>query len=171
MGCRWCGIDQPDHADWWVPEVGWHRWTQPTQEQIKQRMRERRALRQSPARPSSPMGCRLCGIEQRGHGIQATAGGSHTWQQPTSEQIKQRMLARRQQATEELCSVQQQTVDRAQQMHAERQQLTDQADAYLTLQGIEESESQRPGCGWLPVDATTDCDWDPNCPVHGRTKG
>lgn len=94
MGCRWCGIDQPDHEDWWVPEVGWHRWTQPTQDQIKQRMRERRALRQSPAQPSSPMGCRLCGIEQRGHGIQAAAEGSHTWERPTQAQIKQRMQDR-----------------------------------------------------------------------------
>ncbi|MFE9432409.1 hypothetical protein ACFYNA_15625 [Streptomyces sp. NPDC006640] len=22
-------------------------------------------------------------------------------------------------------------------------------------------------CGWNPVEATTDCDWDANCPVHG----
>lgn len=22
-------------------------------------------------------------------------------------------------------------------------------------------------CGWNPVQATTDCDWDRNCPVHG----
>lgn len=22
-------------------------------------------------------------------------------------------------------------------------------------------------CGWNPVDATTDCDWDATCPVHG----
>jgi hypothetical protein len=22
-------------------------------------------------------------------------------------------------------------------------------------------------CGWNPVQATTDCDWDSNCPVHG----
>lgn len=25
-----------------------------------------------------------------------------------------------------------------------------------------------PACGWNPVQATTDCDWDRNCPVHGR---
>ena len=41
------------------------------------------------------MGCRRCGIERRGHGIQATVDGSHTWQQPTQQQIKGRMLARR----------------------------------------------------------------------------
>jgi len=22
-------------------------------------------------------------------------------------------------------------------------------------------------CGWSPLDATTDCDWDKDCPVHG----
>jgi hypothetical protein len=48
---------------------------------------------------------------------------------------------------------------------------TDQVDAYLTLQGIEDAESQGPGCGWLPADATTECDWEPNCPIHGRTAG
>ena len=42
-----------------------------------------------------PMGCRRCGIGQRGHGIQGGAGGSHTWEKPTQEQIKARMLARR----------------------------------------------------------------------------
>lgn len=24
-------------------------------------------------------------------------------------------------------------------------------------------------CGWSPLEATTDCDWDLNCPVHGRS--
>jgi hypothetical protein len=43
----------------------------------------------------NPNGCRLCGIEQRGHAIQAGAGGSHTWKQPTQQQIKDRMQARR----------------------------------------------------------------------------
>ncbi|TVZ96506.1 hypothetical protein [Streptomyces sp. BK340] len=43
----------------------------------------------------NPMGCARCGIDQRGHGIQAGADGSHTWEQPTPEQIKERMLARR----------------------------------------------------------------------------
>lgn len=128
----------------------------------------------------NPMGCRRCGIDQRGHAIQAGVDGSHTWEKPTDEQIKQRMLARRQQATQELCSVQQQTTDRMQQVRAHRELLTDQlysadptdqADAYLTLQGIDDAESQAPGCGWLPADATTECDWDPNCPVHGRTTG
>lgn len=25
-----------------------------------------------------------------------------------------------------------------------------------------------PTCGWNPAQATTDCDWDRNCPVHGE---
>lgn len=43
----------------------------------------------------NPMGCRQCGIDRRGHGIQATSSGSHTWEKPTQEQIKTRMLERR----------------------------------------------------------------------------
>lgn len=43
----------------------------------------------------NPMGCRRCGIDEGGHAIQAGSGGSHTWEQPTPEQIKERMLARR----------------------------------------------------------------------------
>jgi len=42
-GCRWCGLDQRGHARQWKPPVGWHAWEQPTQEQIKERMRARRA--------------------------------------------------------------------------------------------------------------------------------
>ena len=46
-GCRWCGIDQRDHAQRWTPPSkggpGWHKWAQPTQEQIKARMLARRA--------------------------------------------------------------------------------------------------------------------------------
>lgn len=44
---------------------------------------------------TAPNGCRLCGIEKRGHAIQVGADGSHTWQPPTQQQIKDRMLARR----------------------------------------------------------------------------
>jgi hypothetical protein len=40
------------------------------------------------------MGCRRCGIDRRGHAIQAGSDGSHTWEQPTQEQIKARMLVR-----------------------------------------------------------------------------
>ncbi|MGW5477655.1 hypothetical protein [Streptomyces sp. NPDC004008] len=41
--CRWCGIPQREHAQRWAKPVGWHRWEQPTQEQIKARMLARRA--------------------------------------------------------------------------------------------------------------------------------
>jgi hypothetical protein len=78
----------------------------------------------------NPMGCGRCGIDQRGHAIQAGSDGSHTWQQPTQGQIKERMQARR--------------------------------------NGRSDTQSL---CGWNPTDATTDCDWDPNCSVHGRSKG
>lgn len=44
---------------------------------------------------SNPMGCALCGIDQRGHAIQTGRSGTHTWQPPTQEQIKARMRARR----------------------------------------------------------------------------
>lgn len=47
------------------------------------------------ARLPAPNGCRLCGIERRGHAIQAGADGSHTWTAPTQQQLKTRMLARR----------------------------------------------------------------------------
>lgn len=43
----------------------------------------------------NPMGCRWCGIDQRGHAIQYGPAGRHTWTQPTQEQIKTRMLSRR----------------------------------------------------------------------------
>lgn len=44
---------------------------------------------------ASPNGCRWCGIDQRGHGRQSIAPvGTHTWQQPTQAQIKERMRAR-----------------------------------------------------------------------------
>ncbi|MGW1533910.1 hypothetical protein [Streptomyces aureus] len=42
-GCRWCGITSRDHMQRWKAPVGWHQWTQPTQEQIKNRMQARRA--------------------------------------------------------------------------------------------------------------------------------
>ena len=46
-------------------------------------------------RETSPTGCRWCGIDQRGHGIQAGSDGRHAWTRPTQQQIKDRMLARR----------------------------------------------------------------------------
>ena len=41
-GCRWCGVAQLGHARQWKPPVGWHKWTPPTQGQIKARMATRR---------------------------------------------------------------------------------------------------------------------------------
>jgi hypothetical protein len=43
----------------------------------------------------NPMGCRECGIDQRGHAIQVSADGTHTWEKPTEQQIKDRMRTRR----------------------------------------------------------------------------
>lgn len=42
--CRWCGIDKP-HGWQWIPSKGLHQWEQPTQTQIKARMKARRASR------------------------------------------------------------------------------------------------------------------------------
>ncbi|MGW2725718.1 hypothetical protein [Streptomyces sp. NPDC001492] len=47
MGCQHCGIDQRGHARQYKPPVGWHKWEQPTQEQIKARMLARRAAKTS----------------------------------------------------------------------------------------------------------------------------
>ncbi|WP_433426284.1 hypothetical protein ACQP1V_43200 (plasmid) [Microtetraspora malaysiensis] len=50
-GCRHCGLPERGsrsrlpHAQRWTDEVGWHTWTQPTQDQIKQRMKARRTVR------------------------------------------------------------------------------------------------------------------------------
>lgn len=40
-----------------------------------------------------PMGCGRCGIDEDVHAIQVASDGVHTWQQPTQQQIKERMLA------------------------------------------------------------------------------
>lgn len=45
-GCRHCGVPAHSlHVQRWTEAVGWHGWTQPTQEQIKARMLARRANR------------------------------------------------------------------------------------------------------------------------------
>lgn len=44
-GCRWCGIPKGSHGWQWLPGQGMHQWEQPTQEQIKARMKARRAAR------------------------------------------------------------------------------------------------------------------------------
>lgn len=43
-GCRWCGDAQSHHGRSYVRSRGLHSWEQPTNEQIKARMRARRAL-------------------------------------------------------------------------------------------------------------------------------
>jgi hypothetical protein len=44
----------------------------------------------------NPMGCRLCGIDRRSHARQwKPPTGWHAWEQPTRQQIKERMRARR----------------------------------------------------------------------------
>lgn len=42
--CRWCDIDKP-HGLQYLPGIGLHQWEQPTQAQIKARMKARRASR------------------------------------------------------------------------------------------------------------------------------
>lgn len=42
--CGLCGIDKP-HGWQYLPGIGLHQWEQPTQEQIKARMKARRAAR------------------------------------------------------------------------------------------------------------------------------
>nr|WSX25538.1 hypothetical protein OG690_38290 [Streptomyces tubercidicus] len=45
---------------------------------------------------TQPNGCRWCDIDKRPHGRQWTEEpGWHAWEQPTQDQIKARMLARR----------------------------------------------------------------------------
>lgn len=43
-GCRYCGLAQRDHFQRWARSAGWHCWTPPTQDQIKQRMKARRTV-------------------------------------------------------------------------------------------------------------------------------
>lgn len=56
--CRHCPLPfrlptgQP-HAQRWVDGVGWHGWTEPTNEQIKARMLARRALATSRKGPNA----------------------------------------------------------------------------------------------------------------------
>jgi hypothetical protein len=44
-GCRWCGDEQHHHGHQWHPEAGMHQWTEPSPEQIRDRMTARRARR------------------------------------------------------------------------------------------------------------------------------
>ena len=40
--CRYCDVDADVHLQRWAADVGWHRWTVPTDEQRKTRMLARR---------------------------------------------------------------------------------------------------------------------------------
>ena len=52
-------------------------------------------IRWPEGRPPTPYGCRWCGIERRGHGLQHLWGRpSHRWEPPTQAQIKARMVER-----------------------------------------------------------------------------
>lgn len=44
-GCQHCGTPKRDHMQRWTKSTGWHRYTPPTQEQIKARMLARRDSR------------------------------------------------------------------------------------------------------------------------------
>lgn len=52
-GCRWCECGQRQHARRYMEGVGMHAWTAPTDQQIKNRMRVRRARRRMVAERSA----------------------------------------------------------------------------------------------------------------------
>ncbi|MFC8531883.1 hypothetical protein [Nocardia sp. NPDC057227] len=41
-GCQHCGIDKDQHLQRWAPGVRWHQWVEPTDEQRKRRLLDRR---------------------------------------------------------------------------------------------------------------------------------
>lgn len=41
-GCCYCGVAERGHAQQWSRAKGWHKWTRPTDSQIKTRMYKRR---------------------------------------------------------------------------------------------------------------------------------
>ncbi len=53
-GCRWCGLEEYGHRQWWLPGRGFHKWAQPTQAQIKARMVARRNARKAVCRCVEP---------------------------------------------------------------------------------------------------------------------
>jgi hypothetical protein len=50
-GCRWCGDEQQHHGQQWAPIIGMHSWLEPSQAMILERMRRRRAARQTTVPP------------------------------------------------------------------------------------------------------------------------
>ena len=47
-GCAACGIERRGHGRQHTEQAGWHTWQQPTQQQIKTRMRAQRDARTRP---------------------------------------------------------------------------------------------------------------------------
>lgn len=45
--CRWCGIPERPHCQRWKEPIGWHQHTPPTQAQILDRMKTRRASKET----------------------------------------------------------------------------------------------------------------------------
>jgi hypothetical protein len=45
--CRHCPHPQREHMQRWTAAAGWHRWTEPTDQQRLARMRERRNARKA----------------------------------------------------------------------------------------------------------------------------
>lgn len=43
--CQYCNVSHKNSYSTWHPEIGWHYWVHPTDEQIKARMIERRNRR------------------------------------------------------------------------------------------------------------------------------
>jgi hypothetical protein len=115
----------------------------------------------------NPMGCAVCGIDRRGHSRQHTeTGGWHTWKQPSQQQIKDRMRARRatrlfvasvregvnEWKAEGVASAETTLRELENQLYAEDP--SDRADAYYALQAsgyLDESAiasaTQCPSCG------------------------
>lgn len=50
FSCRWCGEERSNHGRSYVRSKGLHSWEEPTQEQIKARMRARRAAQKEAGR-------------------------------------------------------------------------------------------------------------------------
>lgn len=50
-GCTWCGDEQHHHGSQWAPIIGLHQWEAPTQAEILERMRRRRANRNAKTDP------------------------------------------------------------------------------------------------------------------------
>lgn len=51
-----------------------------------------------------------------------------------------------------------------------RRELTELSEGVAGAQNIASTPIAAKPCGWNPADTTTDCDWDPECSVHGAGK-